>query len=122
MIRRWSGPRRRYDSLAAGRRACAAAAARRHVVRNSLKTVTPSSLPSVDAVDLVDLSGVYANGVDDYMDAAADAPSVRVSGAEAERIAALWRQLPPGEQARCHVPPFGLRFYAGGRVLSRASI
>src|SRR5438094_2176230 len=33
ITRRWSGPRRRYTSLAVERRACAAAAAQRHYVR-----------------------------------------------------------------------------------------
>jgi hypothetical protein len=88
-----------------------------------MTTLTPSSLPPVDAVEVVDLAGVAAAGVRDYMDAAADAPSVRVSGTEAQRIAELWRELPAGEQARCHIPPFGLRFYCGGgRLVGRASI
>jgi hypothetical protein len=87
-----------------------------------LATITPSSLPAVDAVDVVDLSGVDANRVDEYMKAAADAPKIRLSGAEADRIASLWRALPPGEQSRCHIPPFGLRFYSGGRLIAQASI
>src|SRR4051794_33897800 len=37
ITRRWSGPRRRYNSLAAGRRACAAAAAQRHYVIPRMK-------------------------------------------------------------------------------------
>jgi hypothetical protein len=89
---------------------------------SAMATVTPSSLPPIDAVDVVDLSEVDADRVDGYMEAAADAPRVRVSGPEAERIAALWRELPAGEQGRCHIPPFGLRFYSGGRLLGRASI
>lgn len=90
-----------------------------------MATVTPSSLPPIDAVDVVDLSDVVdvgAGGADGYLRAADDAPGVRVSGAAAERVAGLYRGLPAGEQARCHVPPFGLRFYAGGRLLGRASI
>src|SRR4051812_15170047 len=37
MTRRWSGPRRRYSSLAVERRACAAAAAQRHSVMRHLE-------------------------------------------------------------------------------------
>ena len=96
--------------------------ARKNGSYSALATVTPSSLPPIDAVDVVDLSDVDADRVEEYMDAAANAPSIRVSGAEATRIAALWRELPPGEQARCHIPPFGLRFYSGGRLISRGSI
>jgi hypothetical protein len=87
-----------------------------------LATFAPSSLPPIDAVDVVDLAGVRAKGVDGYMAAAAGARSVRLSGAGAERIAALWRGLPPGKHARCHIPPFGLRFYRGGQLICQASI
>ena len=56
------------------------------------------------------------------MEAAIHARSVRATGPEATRIAALWRDLPPGEEARCHTPPFGLRFYFGRRLVCEASI
>ena len=87
-----------------------------------LATFTPSSLPPIDAVDVVELTTVDAKRVDAYMNAATGAPSVRVSGVEAERIAAIWRQLPAGEQSRCHGPPFGLRFYSDGRLILQVSI
>jgi hypothetical protein len=87
-----------------------------------MATLTPSSLPRIDAVDVVDLYGISAAGVDRYMTEAVDAPSVRLTGVAAERVAALWRRLPPGKQARCHTPPFGLRFYSAGRLVSQASI
>src|SRR5947209_5250192 len=51
-----------------------------------------------------------------------NAPGVTVEGATALRIAQLWRDLPPGEEARCHIPPFGLRFVADGRVVCEGSI
>jgi hypothetical protein len=85
-------------------------------------TVIPSSLPPIDAVDVVDLFGVDSDGIADYMGAAANARCVRVVGADAQRIASLWRKLPAGEQARCHIPPFGLRFYSNGRIVTQASI
>ena len=53
---------------------------------------------------------------------AADAPFVRVVGPGAQLIASLWRDLPPGEQARCHVPRFGFRFFDGDRLVSEASV
>jgi len=39
-----------------------------------------------------------------------------------QQIAQLWRVLPPGKQARCHVPPFALRFFADGEILMEASL
>src|SRR5688500_3947979 len=87
-----------------------------------MQSVAPSSLPPVDAVEVVDLRGIDADRVDRYMEAAASAPMVRVVGIEAERIATLWRALPAGEQSRCHIPPFGLRLYANGALLAQASI
>jgi hypothetical protein len=79
------------------------------------------SLPPIDEVAVVDLSGlsVHARG---FVSQASAAPSFAVSGGVAQRIAALWRSLPAGEQARCHIPPFGLRFYSAGRVVCQASI
>ena len=47
---------------------------------------------------------------------------VRLTEEDSERIAALWRALPAGEQARCHIPPYGLRFWLSGRKLIEASI
>jgi hypothetical protein len=87
-----------------------------------VKSFDPSSLPAIDQVDVVDLRAVDPNSVAQYMDRAADAPSVRTAGVDAQRIAAPWRALSPGEQMRCHVPPFGLRFYAAGRLICEASL
>lgn len=79
----------------------------------------PSQLPEVDAVELVDLKGLQLNRVSEYMRIA---PFVRVKGETAQQIARLWRQLPPDEQMRCHVPPFGLRFYMGNKLLVQGSV
>lgn len=83
-----------------------------------------SSLPAVDAVEVVDLAdvGFHIHRVSEYMTAATTSPFIRLRGAEAEHIAGLWRELQPAEQKRCHVPPFGLRFYAKGKLLCEASI
>jgi hypothetical protein len=59
---------------------------------------------------------------DGYMPHARQAPAVSVTGHDAQRIAALWRALPPGEQYRCHAPPFGLRFLRTGRLIDEASV
>jgi hypothetical protein len=53
---------------------------------------------------------------------AKDAPHVRVEGETAQQIAHLWRQLPPDEQMRCHMPPFGLRFYVENKLLVQGSV
>jgi len=86
-----------------------------------MKDYAPSSLPPVTAVEVVALRGVRPDSVNGYM-AVVGVPGVTVRGAAAERIADLWRRLPPGEPARCHVPPFGLRFLAGDEVICQGSV
>ncbi|MDP3238062.1 MAG: hypothetical protein Q8N26_35045 [Myxococcales bacterium] len=80
------------------------------------------SLPEIDAVEVVDLEEVEPLTGSDYMSAATLAPTVRVSGSAAKTIAALWRSLPAGSQARCHDPPFGLRFFLGDKLVAEASL
>ncbi|MEG4397291.1 hypothetical protein [Microcoleus sp. BROC3] len=82
----------------------------------------PSQLPDIDAVELVDLKGLQPNLVSGYMEAAKNAPFVRVKGDTAQQIAHLWRHLPPDGQMRCHYPPFGLRFYADNKLLVQGSV
>lgn len=82
----------------------------------------PDSLPEIDTVEVVDLEDVEPLSPSGYMSAAAAAPSVRVTGNAAQAIAALWRSLPAGSQARCHVPPFGLRFFLGEKLVAEASL
>lgn len=79
----------------------------------------PSQLPDVDAIELVNLKDLQISG---YMKIPKDAPYVRIKGETAQQIAHLWRQLYPDEQMRCHLPPFGLRFYAGNKLLVQGSI
>jgi hypothetical protein len=81
----------------------------------------PFSLPAISAVAIVDLRGFYPPRADLYM-STGDPPSVTVEGDAAQRIAGMWRRLPPGEQARCHTPPFGLRFLADSTIVCQASI
>jgi hypothetical protein len=82
----------------------------------------PAHLPEIDAVDVVNLEDIHPGHVDAYMQKAVRAPHVRVADELAQQIADLWRQLPPDEQARCHFPPFGLRFYRRGELQFQASI
>lgn len=48
--------------------------------------------------------------------------STRVTGELADKIAKLWRHLPAGQQARCHLPPLGLQFFANQSLILEASI
>lgn len=87
-----------------------------------VEAYTPESLPPVTEVQVVALDGVWPDRVSDLGRAADEGRCVRVRSDAAERLAALWRRLPPGRQARCHVPPYGLRFLAGGREVCAASV
>ena len=80
----------------------------------------PSELPEVDAVEVVDLRGVGPTEAVVTLGRAQRA--VRLEGAAAAEIAALWRSLPSGEMMRCHIPGFGLRFWRGGEEVVAASL
>lgn len=83
----------------------------------------PSTLGRIDAVDVVALDAAApVASVSEYIRSSGVVGEIRLTGEDAERIAALWRALPPGEQARCHIPPYGLRFWLSGRKLIEASI
>ena len=82
----------------------------------------PASLQPVDGVDVLELRpgdswpelhGFVRKGV--YR-------GVSVEGEGALRIADLFRKLPEGEQMRCHVPRYGVRFRRGERVLAEFSL
>jgi hypothetical protein len=83
---------------------------------------TPSLLPEIDAVEVVDLEAVVGNRFNTFMREAATAPCVWVGGEAAENIARLWRQLPPAEPMRCHTPPYGFRFYKDDDLILQASV
>jgi hypothetical protein len=84
---------------------------------------SPSSLPPISDVEVVMLDKVRPKkSVHEYMQATSGAPSIVVDGRPAKRLATLWRQLPKGNQMRCHMPPYGLRFFAGDRVLCQGSV
>ena len=83
---------------------------------------SPKQLSEIDAVDVVNLKGVHPNRVSEFMPNAVGASHVRVADELAQQIADLWRKLPLGEQSRCHIPPFGLRFHFNGELQLQASI
>lgn len=82
----------------------------------------PSSLPPIDALEIVLLEGISPNALDDIMQRADGNPKIQVSGPPAQDIANFWRQLPHATQMRCHLPRFGLRFYACDEWLLEASV
>lgn len=87
-----------------------------------LKSYAPSSLPTITSVAVVALRGIDADRVNEHMSASHDAPSVTLTGEVAQQVASLWRQLPPDEPYRCHIPPYGLRFRSSDEVVCQASI
>jgi hypothetical protein len=82
----------------------------------------PKSLPHVDAVDVVDIRRLVTDRVSHYMQIAGDESSVRFFGESAQPFADAWRSLVPGESARCHVPPIGLRFISNEKICLEASV
>ena len=43
-------------------------------------------------------------------------------GPDADRVIRLFRELEPGESARCHMPPWGLALYEGEALLFTVSL
>jgi hypothetical protein len=76
----------------------------------------------VTAVEVVDVRGIEPNRVSQFMAYARDRPGVRLNKERAERVVGLYRQLPRGEQARCHKPSYGLRMFREDRIVYQASI
>ena len=83
---------------------------------------SPSSLPPFEWLEVVELGGAMGNELRAIMSGETQAKRARVTGPKAQRIGELFRTLPPGEQARCHIPPFGLVFHRGSEMVGRASI
>jgi hypothetical protein len=84
---------------------------------------SPANLPEILSVEIVRLRGLFANRAGQEMEAAKNAPFVLVEKERAQRIAVLWRRIPPHEeQMRCHTPPYGLRFRTGKGIICRVSI
>lgn len=81
-------------------------------------------LPPVEQVEVLRLGRVRVHGMSIPQDVSRMESDccVRVEGEAAQTIAALWRQLPPGREERCHIPAFALRFLAGDEVVLEASL
>jgi hypothetical protein len=92
-------------------------------VRNFLHmNFNAKQLSEIDVVEIVNLRGINPDRVSEYMKFSANAPHVKVENDSAQQLASLWRQLPSGIQARCHIPPYGLRFYFNNELQLQASI
>jgi hypothetical protein len=76
----------------------------------------------VDRIEIVLLKGVSVSDAQKYLSSPDLAPRMEVPDDLCEVLAELWQQLPKGEQARCHTPPYGLRFFRGKKLLCEASI
>jgi hypothetical protein len=79
----------------------------------------PNELPEIDRVDILILEG---RGFGEWMRDMDTVAYQSIEGRSAQDIANLFRKLPSGNQARCHNPPFGLRFYREDGVRSQCSI
>lgn len=86
-------------------------------------------LPEVDEIEVLALGEAGTPGSPDtfYGDMGGSFGTVarqKLSGAEAERIAAIWRSLPTGHQfgALCHHPYYALRFRRNRRLILETSI
>jgi hypothetical protein len=76
-------------------------------------------LPNIDALDVLDLGGQFPKMLDNLV---MSSRVIKVEGEFVQQVANLWRQLKPGQSARCHMPPFGLRFYCKGCIYGKKII
>ena len=74
-------------------------------------------LLDIDTLDVLDLGGEIPKMSGDLM---ISSRLIFVEGELVQQVASLWRQLKPGESARCHMPPFGLRFYFKEKLILQA--
>jgi hypothetical protein len=86
----------------------------------------PQDLPEVDKVAVLILGPHYAEGKKRLFTGFEGFPiyseTIITHDELIEQIADLWRRLESGEQARCHVPPYCLRFFQNNVQLLEASI
>ena len=82
----------------------------------------PADLTEIDAGDVVALdSSAHVQGVREFI-RLANVRETKLMGRDAQAIAELWRRLTPAEPARCHIPPYGLRFWLAGHKIVEASL
>lgn len=83
---------------------------------------SPSKLPEIDVVEVVNLSRIDVDDVSAYMQNIGNSEIIRLSGNSAQKIAELWRKLPEDMSARCHFPPYGFRFYKEEIIILQGSV
>jgi hypothetical protein len=83
---------------------------------------SPNTLPNVNAVEVLDLRGKFPNRLSEYADDSQQLAGVQCDAKTVELIAASWRSLVSGQPARCHMPPFGIRFIVGSKIHLQVSI
>jgi hypothetical protein len=80
----------------------------------------PSELGEVESVEVVEVGRL---GVDwNFVEAAGTVAGVVLSNEDAQHAAAMFRTLPHALQARCHIPPYILRFIANGQRVCEFSM
>ena len=81
-------------------------------------------LGDIDAIGVVILQGVEGDALVPLtvQGRLRNRGVVYLTDAETQRVLGLWRQLPPGEQSRCHSPPLGLRMYTKGKLVLECSL
>ena len=84
----------------------------------------PAQLPEIDTIEVLTLEHTSSSdaSTDPFLYMFSVTSSTQVEGRVANQIADLWRTLLDHEQMLCHNPPFGLRFWMGGKLLLEASI
>ncbi|HVJ18787.1 MAG TPA: hypothetical protein VM686_25370 [Polyangiaceae bacterium] len=83
----------------------------------------PSALGDVDRVDALRIDPtVRVQSIGDFVRSGLIGLPVQITGSDAQKIAELWRALRPAEQARCHIPPYGLRFWNGSAMIVECSL
>ncbi len=91
-----------------------------HVSR-MIELMLPAQLPAVSTIELLVFNESDSLGFLDPK-SLSQASGKLIEGQVVQDIANLFRQLPPGEPARCHIPPFGLRFHSPEGLRRECSI
>ena len=86
-----------------------------------MQVTVPSALPEIDEVEVLDLATFAVDAANSDRNTGT-ASSFPIAGDDAIKIADLFRNLPDGDERRCHTPPFSLRFLASGVEVGTASV
>ena len=78
-----------------------------------------AEISSIDVVEVLDLGGEFPSISAGLINSNRN---TKIEGELAQRIANLFRQLTPGESARCHIPAFGLRYYYKNQLVLQVSM